>query len=85
MEGEDKAEEQEKEVIVEEADVVVDEDKAEEQEQEKKVIVEADVEWVVVEKESASDAFAEHGDVQSDDVVSLDIDIQAQEGGSAKC
>ena len=58
MEGEDKAEEQEKEVIVEEVDFVADEDKAEEQE--KEVIMEADVEWVVAEKESASGAFAEH-------------------------
>ena len=39
-------------------EVVEGEDKAEEQE--KEVIVEADVEWVVVEKESASGAFAEH-------------------------
>ena len=81
--AEDKAKEQGKEVVVEVADVVGSEDKAEEQGKEV-IVEEADVERVVVEKESASDAFAEHGDVQSDDVVCLDIDIQAQEGGSAK-
>ena len=59
-----------------------DEGKAEEQEEQKEVIVEeADVEQEV-EKESASDAFVEHEDVQSDDVACLDIDVQAQEGGS---
>ena len=59
-----------------------DEGKAEEQEEQKEIIVEeADVEWEV-EKESASDAFVEHEDVQSDDVACLDIDVQAQEGGS---
>ena len=63
-------------------EVVEDEGKAEEQEEQKEVIVEeADVEWEV-EKESASDAFVEHEDVQSDDVACLDIDVQAQEGGS---
>ena len=82
--GDGKAEEQGKEVIVEEADVVGGEDKAEGQKREV-TVEEADVERVVVEKESASDAFAEHGDVRSDDVVCLDIDTQAQEGGSAKC
>ena len=45
---------------------------------------EADVEWEVVEKESASNVFVEHEDVQSNDMVCLDIDIQALEGGSAK-
>ena len=59
-----------------------DEGKAEEQEEQKEVIVEeADVEWEV-EKESASDAFVEHEDVQSDDMACLDIDVQAQERGS---
>ena len=63
-------------------EVVEDEGKAEEQEAQKEVIVEeADVEWEV-EKESASDAFVEHEDVQSDDVACLDIDVQAQEDGS---
>ena len=42
---------------------------------------EADVGWEV-EKESASNTFVEHEDVQSDDVACLDIDVQAQEGGS---
>ena len=63
-------------------EVVEDEGKAEEQEEQKEVIVEeADVEWEV-EKESASDAFVEHEDVQSDDMACLDIDVQAQECGS---
>ena len=52
-----------------------DEGKAEEQEEQKEVIVEeADVEQKV-EKESASNAFIEHEDVQSDNVACLDIDI----------
>ena len=82
--GAGKAEEQGKKVIVEEADVVGGEDKAEGQER-KVTVEEADVKQVVVEKESASDAFTEYEDVQSDDMVCLDIDTQAQEGGSAKC
>ena len=40
-------------------EVVEDEDKAEEQKKEL-IVEEADVEWVVVEKKSASGAFAEH-------------------------
>ena len=58
-------------------------DECKAKEQGKEVTVEeVDVEWEV-EKESASDAFAEHEDVQFDDVACLDIDVQAQEGGSA--
>ena len=58
------------------------EGKAEEQEEQKEVIVEeADVEWEV-EKESVSNTFVEHEDVQSDDVACLNIDVQAQEGDS---
>jgi hypothetical protein len=38
------------------------------------VIVGADVEWEV-EKKNASDAFAEHEYVQSDDVACLDTDV----------
>ena len=58
------------------------EEKAREQGEGKEVIVEeADVEWEV-EKESISDAFVEHEDVQSDDVACLDTDVPAQEGGS---
>ena len=56
-------------------EIVEDEGKAEEQEEQKEVIVEeADVEQKV-EKESASNAFIEHEDVQSDNVACLDIDI----------
>ena len=63
-------------------EVVGDEGKAEEQEEQKEVIVEeADVEWEV-EKESVSNAFVEHEDVQSDDVACLNIDVQAQESDS---
>ena len=58
------------------------EEKAREQGEGKEVIVEeADVEWEV-EKESTSNTFVEHEDVQSDDVACLDTDVLAQEGGS---
>ena len=47
-----------------------------------KKVEKAGVEWKV-EMDSASDACAEHGDVQYDDVECLDIDVQALEDGSA--
>jgi hypothetical protein len=53
------------------SEVVGAEGKAGEQEE---VIVGADVEWEV-EKENASNAFAEHEYVQSDDVACLDTDV----------
>jgi len=66
----EQAEEQGQEVIIEE------------QAREQKKIEEVGVEWRV-EMESASNAFAEHGDVQYDDVECLDTDVQALEDGSA--
>ncbi|KAI9571218.1 hypothetical protein HD554DRAFT_2036700 [Boletus coccyginus] len=70
------AEEQAKKQIQE----IVVEEQAEEQK--KKVMVEeAGVEWEV-ETESASDIFAEHEDVQCDNVECQDIDVQALEDDS---
>ncbi|KAI9462961.1 hypothetical protein HD554DRAFT_2267770 [Boletus coccyginus] len=69
--AEEQAEEQVQKVVVEE----------QAGEQKKKVMVEeAGVEWEV-EMESASDAFAEHEDVQCDDVECLDIDLLKQQRG----